>query len=59
MNEQLEKNKLLYNISVLNEDDSILDFKSPEQSPKANPTEFSHCDLHKKKKNSCKIQEFC
>lgn len=55
MNEQLEKNKLLYDISVLNEDDSILDFKSPEQSPKANPTEFSHCDLHKKKKNSCKI----
>ncbi|XP_076475806.1 uncharacterized protein LOC117156044 isoform X2 [Bombus vancouverensis nearcticus] len=58
MNEQLEKNKLLYDISVLNEDDSILDFKSPEQSPKANPTEFSHCDLHKKKKTAVKFKNF-
>ncbi|XP_048261294.1 putative uncharacterized protein DDB_G0282133 [Bombus terrestris] len=58
MNGQLEKNKLLDDISVLNEDDSILDFKSPEQSPKANPTEFSHCDVHKKKKIAVKSKNF-
>ncbi|XP_043577650.1 putative uncharacterized protein DDB_G0282133 isoform X2 [Bombus pyrosoma] len=56
MNGQLEKKKLLYDISVLNEDDSILDFKSPEQSPKANPTEFSHCNLHQKKKTAVKFK---
>ncbi|CAK9800106.1 Structure-specific endonuclease subunit SLX4 [Anthophora plagiata] len=55
MGEHFEENKNSYNIPMTTENDSILDFKSPQQFSKRKPSEFSNSNIHKKKKATIKI----
>ncbi|KOX70794.1 hypothetical protein WN51_02218 [Melipona quadrifasciata] len=51
MDEHLEDNKLSHT-SGLNEDDSLLDFKSPKQKS----IEFNHCNIYQKKRTVAKLK---
>lgn len=53
-----EENKTLYDTSIITENDSILDFKSPKQFSKTKLTEFNHFNGHQKKKTSIKFKNF-
>lgn len=55
MDEHLEGNKLSHT-SGLNEDDSLLDFKSPKQSSKQKSIEFNHCNIYQKKRTVAKLK---
>ncbi|KOC68334.1 hypothetical protein WH47_03492 [Habropoda laboriosa] len=58
MDEHFEENKNLYNTPVAIENDSILDFKSPEQFPKTKLNEFSNSNMHQRKRTVTKFENF-
>ena len=57
MDEHSEGNRLSHT-SGSNEDDSLLDFKSPEQSSKQKSIELNHCNIYQKKRTVAKLKNF-